>query len=302
LVVAFCSIAVAEEAIPSVWFVSTRCAPHCGDLHVALSALRFWRMDDCDWKESASGAFQTAFDGPTVVFIPGNRSDADNAMEEGFFLRSLLDRAAEGKAFRFVIWDWPADRVCRRNRSDAQLKVNYSYAESYYLAAWLDRLQPGAKVSLVGYSLGARIIAGAMHLLAGGEVEGRSLPPETVAAWKGGKRNPVRAVLMAAAMDADNFSSCRQGNALSLLDRALVTENGCDRALRWYPRLWGRNGPEAMGYVGPCDVCAENVEVVDLTCSVGKSHDYGRYCEALDRCCPWARYVFFADVPTATVP
>jgi hypothetical protein len=299
---AFCSIAVAEEAIPSVWFVSTRCAPRCGDLHDAVSAMRFWRMEGCDWKESPNGAFQVAFDGPTVVFVPGNRSDADDAMAKGFFLRSLLDQAAEGKAFRFVIWNWPADRVCRRNRKDLQLKAVYSESETFHLAQGLDTIPPGAKVSLVGYSYGARIVAGAMHLLAGGEVEGRTLPPETVAAWKGGKRNPVRAVLMASAMDADNFSPCREGDGLALLDRALITENDCDRALRWYPRLWGRNGPEAMGYVGPCGTCAENVEVVDLTCSVGKSHDYERYCEALDRCCPWARYVFFEDSPRSTAP
>ena len=74
-------------------------------------------------------------------------------------------------------WSWPADRVCRHNRPDIQLKAAYCDAESYYLAAWLRGVQRDGKVSLVGHSFGPRIITGALHLLAGGQLAGQALPP-----------------------------------------------------------------------------------------------------------------------------
>ena len=224
--------------------------------------------------------FQKGGAGPTIVFISGNRTDAEDTVTKAYFLHSMIRCAAGDKPFRYVIWSWPADRFCRGIRSDAQLKVDFSKAESYYLAAWLDRLPPGEKICLVGHSLGARIIANAMHLLAGGEVADRTMSQQTVDRWNGEKRNRVNAVLLAPAVDADCFAPGGQCEALPLLDKVLVTKNGCDRALRWYPRLWGRGGPQAMGFVGPCCIDSEKMEVIDVSGSVGKSHDCMLYCSA----------------------
>ena len=58
----------------------------------------------------------------------------------------------------------------------------------------------------------------------------------------------------------------------------LVTVNGCDRVLKWYSRLYGRGGPEAMGYVGPCGSgqpgSCDKIETIDLSCWVGRVHDW----------------------------
>ena len=247
-----------------------RRTPHCGDLGAAPPSLCYWRLDDdCQWSPADAAEFRATDDAamPTVVFIHGNRTDADEAVDEGVVrLRGhpggdcwaavpLRDLVVAGRA------------RLPPHRADARLKADYSDVESYYLAQWLDQLRPGVKVSLIGHSFGPRIITGALHLLAGGEVAGRSLPPSTVAAWTGGKRNPVRAVLLASAIDADWLApgGCH-GLALSLVEQMLVTCNGCDRVLRWYPRLYGRGGPQAMGFVGPCGIDgAENVEVVDVS-------------------------------------
>ena len=106
-------------------------------------------------------------------------------------------------------------------------------------------------VCLVGYSFGARTATGALELLAGGSIAGQTLPA-TVAA-----RRTFRVVLLAAASDADCLlPGHRDGHALSLVERMLATENCGDRALKWYSRLYGRRGPEALGYVGPL-CCAQ---------------------------------------------
>ena len=301
----FAAAACAADPPHAVWLVGTRGAPHCGELDGSLESLRYWRLtEDCDWSSANAKDFHATDDAavPTVVFIPGNRTDADEAVVKGWYAYEAIQSQSGGRALRYVIWSWPADRVGRRNRPDVQLKAAYSDVESYYLALWLNNLRPGAKVSLVGHSFGPRIITGAMHLLAGGEVAGQTLPEDTVAAWAGGKRNPVRAVLLGAAEDADALApDGADGLALSLFDRVLITCNCCDRVLRWYPRLYGRGGPQAMGRVGPCGVDGdgserpEKVDVVDVSATVGKVHDWRGYCSAPEVCSQWAFYAFLDD-------
>jgi hypothetical protein len=118
-----------------------------------------------------------------------------------------------------------------------------------------------------------------------------------VAAWTGGKRNPVRAVLLAAAEDADRLDADADGRLpLSLLDRVLVTCNDRDRVLRLYPKLYGRGGPPALGATGPCgDDGSEKVEVIDVSASVGKRHDWRCYSSAPEVCDLWTRYTFLED-------
>ena len=294
------TLARAGDAPRQVWLVSTRGAAHCGDLDDAAVAVCYWRLNDDGGWASANARDFHAGDGaaaPTVVFVPGNRTDADDAVDKGWFVYQTICSQSAGRAFRYVIWSWPADRVYRRHRDDARLKAEYADAESYYMAAWLQGFRPGAKVSLVGHSFGPRVITGALQLLAGGEVAGRALPNDSLAGWTAGRRNPIRAVLLAAAADADCLAPGRcHDRGLSVLDQALVTCNGCDSVLRWYPRLGGRGGPEAMGYVGPCGIDdAAKLAVVDVSATVGKTHDYRCYCTASNVCSQWAHYTFLDD-------
>ncbi len=223
--------------------------PRCGPLQSAPEGIRYWRLqDDCRLEQAEAADFQADGTSPTVVFIHGNDTDACQAVTKGMYAYRSIRGAVGDRAFRYVIWSWPAERVCRRNRNDVPLKAAFCDVESYYLAAWLNTLPTGTKVGLAGHSFGPRIIAGAAHLLAGGEISGRQLPAETVAAWKSGKRNPLRAVLLAAAVDAGSFAPCgRSSRRLSMLEKVLITENGCDRSvalvsLAIRPRRAGSDG------------------------------------------------------------
>jgi pimeloyl-ACP methyl ester carboxylesterase len=290
----------AADTSPHVWYLSTRTAAHCCQLDDPAKAVRYWRLKgDCDWSAAEAKDFHPGHETakPTVVFIHGNQTDADEAVEKGWYAREAIRSEAKAKPFRYVIWSWPADRVCRRNRPDVQLKAEYSNAESYYLAAWLRGVQRGGKVSLVGHSFGPRIITGALHLLAGGELAGRTLPPETVAATKPPKPMQIRAVLLADASDADSLAPCgRNGMALSMLDKGLITCNGCDRVLKWYPRMYGRGGPEAIGFVGACGIDdPQKIALLDVSAAVGRTHDYRCYCSALNSCGYWPHYTFLDD-------
>jgi hypothetical protein len=176
-----------------------------------------------------------------------------------------------------------------------RLKACWCDAESYYLARTLPRLSNGAPVGLIGYSYGARIACGALELLGGGRLAGYSLPQEARAAWTSAPRS-VRVLLVAAAMDADWLApGHRNGDALSIVERAAVTLDGCDRVLRWYTRLDGRGGPPALGCVGPTGHDGGKLEVLDVACSVGKKHDWYRYESAVAQQLGW--FAFLAAAP-----
>jgi hypothetical protein len=291
----------AGEPCAQIWLISTRAAPRCGELDASLQSLRYWRYDEtaCRWSPSGSNEFDVASPDalPTVVFIHGNRTDSDEAVTKGWYAYEYIRACSACRPIRYVIWSWPAERMCRGVHEDTRLKVELSDIESYYLACWLGRARPSARISLIGHSFGPRIVTGALHLLAGGEVDGRNMPPSTVAAWSGGKRNPIRVVLLAAALDAGWLApgGCHD-RAVSLMERMLVTCNDRDRVLRWNPRMYGRGGPEAMGFVGPCGIAeADKVEVIDVACTVGRIHDWRCYCSAANVCSRWSEYTFLAD-------
>ena len=107
----------------------------------------------------------------------------------------------------------------------------------------------------------------------------------------------IRAILLADADDADSLAPCgRNGLAVSLLDQALITCNGCDRVLKWYPRMYGRGGPEAIGFTGPCGIeDPQKISLLDVSGAVGRTHDYQCYCSALSSCGYWAHYTFMDE-------
>jgi esterase/lipase superfamily enzyme len=290
-----CVVGAADEP-QRIWLVSTREATRCCDSDCATSGVRCWRLnEDCGWSSAAPGDFRDGAAIPTVVFVHGNRTDADDAVAMGMHVYQAIRSETCGRPFRYVIWSWPADRVYRRVRPDAQLKAAYGDAEGCYLADWLANLQSDVKVSLIGYSFGPRVICGALQILSGGDVSGRKLGQDAHRTWNARKRKPIRAVLLATADDFDSLGpDGRHGQALSLLDKALITRNGCDHALRFYDRLYGRGGPDATGLVGPSGIDnMEKVSIVDVSGSVGKSHDYRCYCSAI--CGQWARYTFLDE-------
>jgi hypothetical protein len=291
---------------PPLWLISTRAAPQCGDLKDgARSICRWqWKADDC-WTAKEANAFSAVADSsvPVVVLVHGNGTTADEAVEHGWQMYQTLRQDARDRSFRCVIWSWPSDRQSRRLRPDVQLKQAYSNAESYYLAEWLAALPRKTPVCLIGHSLGARIITGALQLMAGGQLAGRSLaarPTET----DGPARRPLRVMLLAAAIDSDWLvPGHRDGLALAWVEQMLITRNACDRALRWYPRIAGRRGPEAMGFVGPLlHDGGKTVEAVDVSGSVGKSHDVRCYLASPEFRCRLARYAFLEGVSPGESP
>jgi hypothetical protein len=305
--------AVAEaplSAAPAtqVWLVDTRCAPGCGDLEVGMARIDYWRLAEssgcAQWQAADAAAFQASADPalPTVVLIHGYGTDPDWAVRHGNDARSLMQQVGCGRPFRLVVWSWPADRatrVVRGIRPDVQMKVCRSDVEAYYLARALAGLPRGEPLSLIAFSLGCRAASGTLQLLAGGATGGRAFPPASLEAWRSNGPRPIRAMLLAAAVDNCWLQPSAPGGLAPLaVQRMLITENCDDRVLRFYPRLYGRGGPEALGRVGPCGSEGGKLEVVDVACEVGSKHDFLRYKEASPVCKRLAWYTFLTGDTT----
>ena len=282
------------------WLINTRSTSLCGGLENGLSGIQCWKLTGDRWEPADFDTFDKQSDPsiPTIVFVHGNRTTSNNAVRDGSQLRNRLRRLANERPFRLVVWSWPSSRALKKIRKDVQAKARRSDVESYYLATWLRQVKKsntGTPISLVGYSLGARAITGALHMLAGGQVAGRGLPDDAEAdvdseaagvsntVIEKEARTPFRVVLVAGALD-DNWllPGRRNGLALSQVDKMLITRNRADSILRWYPLMHGPRGNEALGYVGPRS-CGRlysgdgTIEIMDLRCSVGSAHSWACY-------------------------
>lgn len=268
----------------SVWLISTR---HLGSPDVSAQQAAEPRISryvpELGWQLQTMADLK-AVSQLTVVYVHGNREDADRAERRGVATYStLLHAAVAPPPFRFVIWSWPSDRL-RRTRSDVLCKAARSDDDSYYLAQFISQLEPQTHVGMFGFSYGSRIITGALHLLGAGTLNGRQLPgAQPSAAGSTGRVRSIRVALAASAMhDYWLLPGHAHGRAISQVERMLVLINGCDEALRFYPLIDRCERPQALGYTGfswtaELGAAAARLDQQDVTSVIGRAHDYRSY-------------------------
>jgi len=268
-------------AAEPLWLISTREAPvnSCCQGTVGPEAFDYhYCNNDGQWTDADLPAFLATNDPavPTTIFVHGNRTDRQSAAEMGCQIYRRLQCAAEGRPFRLVIWSWPSERMSCGARADARIKACRSDAESFYLANVLDRLPSPSPVALIGYSFGARVVSGALELLAGGTIACQTLDS---------KRDHTlrpRVLLIAAAADSDWLAAGhRYGQALSQVESMLISCNQRDPALRRYRFMESLcHGPTALGFTGALGLSEQDrskVALLDVGREVGRHHDWDRY-------------------------
>lgn len=291
------AISHGKEDRQQLWLINTRCAPLSGDLQAGQKSIHYWRLSsDCVWQHANEESFSTGSDADvsTTILIHGNRHDDDQAIGFAWPIYRRMLKNAQDKPFRLVIWSWPSEQIGRRTRPDVQLKFRYCDAQAYYLAAQLERLPEDMPLCLIGYSMGAKIAAAGLHLLAGGEVACQKLYKENASNQSNKHFASANMLMVSAAMDDDSLAADgTYSRAISQVDRILVVRNACDRALKWYPRIYGRRGPDALGFVGPAG-CGEyqNIELLDVSCVVGKAHRWESYLSSCSLLEAIDRYIF----------
>jgi hypothetical protein len=141
----------------------------------------------------------------------------------------------------------------------------------FALAQLVSLLPSDTPVSLVGHSHGARTVAAALHLLAGGHIRNRHL------ARVGRTRTVDSAVLMAAAIDSQWLQPWNQYGLAPCSTRRLVNlVNRNDSVLAIYP-LRKPLGLPAAGTVGVPESPWPHVCNCDVTSLIGRGHFQRHY-------------------------
>ena len=112
----------------------------------------------------------------TVVFVHGNRVSPGTDKQLGEMVyRRLVTAQSASQPFRLIVWSWPASTI-RGLIRDYRVKAARTDPAGWQLAWFLQRGNPRTPVGLIGYSYGARVVNGALQLLAGGRMRGMELP------------------------------------------------------------------------------------------------------------------------------
>jgi len=268
--------AVADEIILlSTRSVGTTCDPRllrrglvCERLVVESTGWQHW--EPYDWHNLLQ---PDASNRRTVIYVHGNRVAEGEDRYQGITVYNSLAAAQTNKRpVRFIIWSWPSEKVPGFLK-DYQVKAQRTIPVAWQLAWFIDQLPADTPLSLVGYSYGARVVSGSLHLLAGGKI-GRLELADRVHP----ERSPAKVALVAAAFDADWIRPGRLfGRALSQVEQLLVVTNRKDPAMRFYHFSTDRRRVDPLGKVGVPRLPAlgevqHRVRQIDVSKEVGRSH------------------------------
>ena len=270
-----CNCAV--RPFDQVWLLSTRRlgCPGCTIADPpAIAVMK--RTADQGWTASSLEEFFASDDPcmPTCFAIHGNQVESGEAFRQGMLAYCrLIACFPDRRPVRFVIWSWPSQKM-HGILQDVRVKAARTPIESKYLGWVLNRINPKTEVSLVGFSYGARIATGAMHIVAGGSLNGCSLPDIELG------RIRYRVVLLAAAMDSHWLADgAHHGRALDAVDSMLLINNCCDKILMRYRFIDRSKSREALGYEGLEGYSSRYAKVrqMDACGDVGHYHNWDSY-------------------------
>ncbi len=245
-----CTKSIASTGEDRLWVVNSRMLTSqvgCADLE--SPGLTFSRVSSCGQSSKSSlpeYIDMLATSPHVVVYVHGNLLSAPEAIERSAKIRSKINRYRRSLGVDWVIWSWPASKTGLIT-SDMRRKDKRCDAQGLYLA-WLLRhhAEHQSPTSLIGYSFGARILTGALHAAAGGQLGGRRLPGDPVIGMQ------TRVGLVAPALESRWLSSCGYHKlATQNIKELSLLYNRRDAILKRYWLLRKVRGESALGYTGP---------------------------------------------------
>lgn len=264
-----------------IWLLSTRAIGTKCDPRLMASGIQCEaRTADGRWQRRSWDATLTTLASPmpTVIYVHGNRVDSGADKAEGLaFYRWLAARKGPDSPLRYIIWSWPSTQI-RGRIKDYEVKAARTQPCGWQLAWAIDQLPTTSPLALVGYSYGARVTTGALHVLGGGALGKLELADRVHP-----NRPPLNVALIAAAVTAQWLRpEGYHGKAVSQAATLVLVNNQLDPAMRFYPMSPMGNGAAALGFAGvpgreSLGALANRIHSVDLTSSVGRHHALSVY-------------------------
>jgi hypothetical protein len=230
--------------------------------------------------------------------------DAESLISDNLSMYRWIRDVAPDRPMNVVFYAWPSDApITYVPHADVAILGRRSSFNALYLADLIASISEDHPVCLVGHSHGARMVAAALHLLAGGEVQGHQLchaPPHSPR---------IRTVLLAGALDHHWLvPGQRFGRALYRTEALVNVFNDHDLILNAYPfrrpfshRALGESGITNRDRRALGGMNARLAEM-DVTHLIGHGHLWRHYCDRPEIAFALRPYFYFDDgVSTAAV-
>lgn len=234
---------------------------------------------------------------PVCVVVHGSFTGFRPLLRESCELCRWLHAPAPHRPLNIVVFTWPSDDYpTGLFPIDITVLGRRSGFHGLYLARFLSTLPAGSRVCLIGHSHGARTVSAALHLHAGGTVQGErvSHPQPCVRRY--------RAVFLAAAIDHHWLDPHeRYGRALCSAEALLNLRNRGDFPLTFYPlrKPFGRGALARTGFTNRDRRKLGNlnakVRELDVTAIIGEHHMWLHYFRQPAIAMAIAPYVHFTD-------
>jgi hypothetical protein len=290
------------------WIASSfRCrqtAPHgcaCGDLdfyHVGGGSTQLLNR--------ASFAASLSPGVPVCIVVHGSFTNWKGLCDDCVPLLRWIRSAAPQRPLHVLFYTWPSQGgITYAPHIDVGILGTRASFNGVYLAELVARIPPGHPVCLIGHSHGSRMVAAALHVLGGGEVDNARLT------WPAPPDLRVRGVLIAGALDHHWLDPGQRFEmALCRTECLLVLRNDHDIVLTFYP-LRKPFSKRALGERGLShrDVCrlgplSSKVAVLDVTRLVQTGHMLQHYYVCPQIAGAISPYVYYFDEgqPAMLVP
>ena len=294
------------EVAPSLadsgyWFVSTEYSPQSFDRSCPRFCPGVLRYEECvGFRRSSIVELCAGLEPgvPVCIMVHGSFVDIDSARRESACTWRWLRGGSMGHKMQMIYLSWPSYSPLGPL---VQLEVNKlgrrAGRNGYYLAELTQYIPPDCPICLMGHSHGTRVIASALHLLAGGTVQGIRHP------FARAEGRHIRTVFAASAIDHDWLNpSNRYGRALCSTQCLLNLKNTQDRALKFYQYRMPLISKYPLGRTGltsgdrrQLGGWGQNVNDYDVTAVIGAAHLWPYYFNKPSMARLLHNYVYFPD-------
>lgn len=284
------------------WFLSTQYSPQTFNRDCPRFVPQVQRFENCQGFRCSSFHEMTSSLVPGIpvcIMVHGSFVDLPSACNESAETWRWLKSGSMGHQMQMIYFNWPS---YKRILPTVQVEVNMlgrrAARNGYYLAELIQHIPPECPICLIGHSHGTRVIAGGLHLMAGGTLQGIGHP------WARSNGRHIRTVFVASALDHDWLNPGQKyDRALCSTSCVLNMRNELDPALAIYPMRLPLISKGAIGYKGlssrdrmALGCRSQQVIEYDVTQVIGRSHLWPYYFTNPGLSRAMHNYVYFPDV------
>ena len=182
----------------------------------------------------------------TILYVHGNFMERNNARDRVLIVNRYLQAKAK-EPYRLMMLSWPSEREPHPLR-DVYENAQSAESQALVVAQILERLGNQSRVSILGFSFGARAVTGGLHFASGGSVPGFSSPLLYPAS---NQLSSYRVAFVAPAVDRNWIAQGgKHALALDRVDGLINLYNSRDPILRRFRFIDRFSSPVAAGFAG----------------------------------------------------